>query len=241
MFNSPFSQKTLNILKASLPFIPAGMQRIVSNFVKIEEFNIMVKNLNDSLDATISACEYNANANYNGNPFNSNDFISAIKPYLDDREREIIDMLLNMMNALKIYNLYKSFSPSVMPGGLDLNNINFGNGNFDDRDTDHSDKDYREPDSQSINPFPADNDAVINNITEKNNDSIEVFDYLDENNSEITDDEINNFEASSDKTDDNAANQNNFNIETLKNLLTPEQRAMFETYSALLNNNSNSN
>lgn len=189
-FNSPFSQKTLNILKASLPFIPSGMQRMVSNLVKIEEFNIMVKNLNDSLDSTIRACEYSA-GNNGSNPFNSGDLISAIKPYLDDKERELVDMLLNMMNAIKIYNIFQSF-PSAAPS--------------DSQNTDTPDF--------------------------ENQESYESPDYVEA--------DINEPESEP-ESDSNMTNPNGFNIESLKNLLSPSQRAMFETYSTLLNNNSNIN
>lgn len=189
-FNSPFSQKTLNILKASLPFIPSGMQRMVSNLVKIEEFNIMVKNLNDSLDSTIRACEYSA-GNNGSNPFNSGDLISAIKPYLDDKERELVDMLLNMMNAIKIYNIFQSF-PSAAPS--------------DSQNTDTPDF--------------------------ENQESYESPDYVEADINEPD---------SEPESDSDMTNPNGFNIESLKNLLSPSQRAMFETYSTLLNNNSNIN
>lgn len=204
--NSPFSQKTLNILKASLPFIPPGMQRMVSNLVKIEEFNIMFRNLNDSLDATMSACEYNSTGDNGCNPFNSTDFISAIKPYLNDSERELIDMFMNMMNALNIYNIYKSL-PSAAPVSQNFDNQNFDN---PDHNFEHSDE------------------------------NVQNADYQNFNNSDYVDSDMNESDESHDKNINNTANQNNFNIETLKSLLSPSQRAMFETYSTLLNNN-NSN
>lgn len=247
IFNSSFSQKTLNILKASLPFIPPGMQRMVSNFVKIEEFNIMVRNLNDSLDATVSACEYSAAGNYNGSSFNTNDFISAIKPYLDDRERELIDMLFNMMNALKIYNLYKSFPSAVMPDEQNFGGINFNNFDFDSKSTGSQETEHHEEyrndtdiETGSREPDNLISDNQIEN-TESSAGNAEVLDYQDYNDSDYADTDKNSQEPIPKETDENTAAQNDFNIEALKNLLTPGQRAMFETYSALLNNNSNIN
>lgn len=217
-FNSSFSQKTLNILKASLPFIPPGMQRMVSNFVKIEEFNIMVKNLNDSLDSTISACEYNSTGN--NNPFNSGDLISAIKPYLNDNEKELIDMLFNMMNALKIYNMFKSFPSVNAPASQNNENPDFEIHNFDNQDN-------QQPDY--------DNHSQNNDIS---NDNVSGPDYQNYDNSGYFEADINESNETADNENSSISSQNNFNIEALKNLLSPSQKAMFETYSALLNNNS---
>ena len=99
------STKTLNILKAALPFVPAPMQRNLSYFVKIEEFNNMFNNFSDSIDSTLSACELNENGN-NSN-FNMSDFIYAIRPYLDKKEFDTITTFMNFFNA---YNIYQSIS-----------------------------------------------------------------------------------------------------------------------------------
>lgn len=224
--NSPFSQKTLNILKASLPFIPPGMQRMVSNLVKIEEFNIMFRNLNDSLDATMSACEYNSTGDNGCNPFNSTDFISAIKPYLNDSERELIDMFMNMMNALNIYNIYKSL-PSAAPVSQNFDSFNYGNHDVENQNFNNHSVENQNFDNPDHNFEPSD-------------ENVQNADYQNFNNSDYVDSDMNESDESHDKNINNTANQNNFNIETLKSLLSPSQRAMFETYSTLLNNN-NSN
>lgn len=214
-FNSQFSQKTLNILKASLPFIPSGMQRMVSNLVKFEEFNIMVKNLNDSLDSTIRACEYSA-GNNGSNPFNSGDLISAIKPYLDDKEREVIDMFFNMMNAMKIYNMFQSF-PSAAPS--DSQNVD--NPDFENQEFENHSKNMESPKENFLS-----------------DDNAQGRDYLNYENPDYVEADMNESDREPENSND-MTNQNGFNIESLKSLLSPSQRAMFETYSTLLNNNSN--
>ncbi len=110
MINNNFSIRTLNILKASLPFMPSGMQRYISNFVKIEEFNHMFMNLNNSLDSTISACDLSEDTT---RPFNTSDFICAVKPYLNKSEQELLNMFINMTNAFNIYNMYQHLPPSA--------------------------------------------------------------------------------------------------------------------------------
>lgn len=158
-----FPSKTLNILKAALPFMPSGMQAAMSNFVKIEEFNNMFMNLNNSLDSTISACGLPEHASQ---PFNMSDFICAVKPYLNKNEQELLNMFVNMTNAFNIYSMYQTLPDNMKP-----------NNNYHDNGVSH-----QKPQS------------------------------------------------------DNAAPPNNINIEALKNLLSPEQKNMFDKYSALLNN-----
>lgn len=170
-----YSQKSINILKASLPFMPINTQKMVSSYIKIEEFNHMVKNLNSSIDDTLHACELEAKENKSN--FNPQDLICAIKPYLSKNEIELINMVMNFTKAYNIYNTYGL-------NNMDLNNLNTNNLNF--------------------------NQASSNN----------------EQHSNVT---------------SNSNQQNNLNIEALKNMLSPSQRAMFDTYSSILNNQQNSN
>lgn len=230
-YTGAFSQKTLNILKASLPFIPSGMQRMVSNFVKIEEFNIMFQNLNESLDTTISACEFTQNDS--NHSFQAKDLISAIKPYLDDKEKELIDMALNMMNAFQIYNMYKSLPDAFLPQSnfFEQNMNSESKNDFNQK----SDFEFKNDFSQNSD-FEFKNDFGQNSDFESQNDFGQNADFKQKD--DIHQNENNNRSNSQNQanTNFNSINPNNINIETLKNLLTPSQRAMFETYSGLLNN-----
>ena len=183
-----YSQKSINILKASLPFMPINMQKMVSSYIKIEEFNHMVKNLNSSIDDTLHACELEAKENKAN--FNPQDLICAIKPYLSKNEIELINMVMNFSKAYNIYNTYGL-------NNIDLNNLNMNN--------------------LSFNPTSNNNEHNLNSN--------------------------NNFNSQNEHSNDNSNNNpnNNLNIETLKNMLSPSQRAMFDTYSALLNNQQNTN
>ena len=188
------SQKSINILKASLPFMPINMQKMVSSYIKIEEFNHMFKSLNSSIDDTLNACELEAKAN-NTN-FNPQDLICAVKPYLNKNEIELIDMIMNFSKAYNIYNTY-GFD------NMDFSNLNLNNMNF------NSSPHNKEQSFSSNNNF-SNNTSTQNNMQNNIN-----------------------------------SNSNGLNIEALKNMLSPSQRAMLDTYSALLNNpqtmNSNNN
>lgn len=163
MSNEQISNKPLNILKASLPFLPGTAQKLLSYYIKIEEFNILCNNLNAEIDNDVKACD-------NDSPPNPNDLVKAIKPYLNNSEKELVDMFLNMTNALRMYTTYKSLP------------------------------------------------AIYNNSTSD----------TDNQNTSHAEDTTNN--------DNGKFKDNNINIEMLKNMLSPNQRAMFDTYSAMLNN-----
>ncbi|MBQ3665133.1 MAG: hypothetical protein II919_03415 [Lachnospiraceae bacterium] len=99
------STKTLNILKAALPFVPVSIQRNLSYFVKIEEFNNMFNHISDSIDTTLSACELNDSESSSN--FNMQDFMYAIRPYLDKKE---FDTITNFINFFHAYNIYQSLT-----------------------------------------------------------------------------------------------------------------------------------
>lgn len=195
------STKNLNILKASLPFMPVVMQRAVSNFVKIEEFNNMFNDLNSSLDNTLNTCALEAQESKQS--FNPSDFLCAIKPYLDKKEVELINMFMNLTKAYNIYNL------SGMKNNSESNLENTSNLNFDT---------FLNNSSVSANPNTSDSRDISSNSNASNNPDI----------------------PNSSDTSNNSENTNNINIEALKSLLSPSQRAMFDSYSALLNDNSKS-
>lgn len=119
--------------------------------------------MNESLDNNISACDFNSNSS--SNPY---ELLNAVKPYLNNDEKNLVEMFINMVNAFNMYGTYKTLS------NLDNSDIEGNN-------------------SPNI-------DVSVKNSTNTN------------------------------------SSNNNFNIDSLKSMLTPSQKAMFETYSSLLNN-----
>lgn len=194
--NDLFSNKPLNILKASLPYVPSTMQKVISYYIKIEEFNIMRNSFNTSPDDLLSACDNGSDNNHKNNPI---ELINAVKPYLNSEEKNLIDMFMNMVNAFNMYNTYKSLNlPALRPESFNFNNPDgtlYNSGN--------------KPDASNI-----ENDSFING-TDYNNDNP---DNKQSNSSP------NNIPA-------------NIDIDALKNMLSPSQRAIFDTYSSLLNKN----
>jgi hypothetical protein len=169
MPNEHFLNKSLNILKASLPFMSGNSQRFISYYIKVEEINILCNSLNDEFENDLKTCE-------NCTSGNLCELVAAIKPYLNNTESELVDMFLNMINALNMYTTYKSF-----------------------------------PD---------------------------LYNFYSDENQEITHDD-NDIKHTSNNLNNNKSMSSTINIDMLKNMLSPSQRAMFDTYSSMLNNNQN--
>lgn len=162
--------KTMNILKASLPFVPVQMQRGLSYFIKIKEFNEMVQNFQEDTKSGLTACGVSSVEEHS---FNLNEYLTAISPYLSKEEQGLIQMITNVVQALNIYSITKDlpfdFLNPAQPPAPSSTNVSSAHD-------------------------PAKESAPSNS---------------------------NNF---------------SFDIEALKNMLSPEQKAMFDTYSSLLNN-----
>lgn len=194
--NDLFSNKPLNILKASLPYVPSTMQKVISYYIKIEEFNIMRNSFNTSHDNLLSACDNGSDNNHKNKPI---ELINAVKPYLNTEEKNLIDMFMNMVNAFNIYNTYKSLNlPALRPESFNFNNPDgpvYNSGNKSDASNIENDS--------FINGTDYDNDNPNNKQSNSSPDNIPA----------------------------------NIDIDALKNMLSPSQRAMFDTYSSLLNKN----
>lgn len=194
--NDLFSNKPLNILKASLPYVPSTMQKVISYYIKIEEFNIMRNSFNNSHDNLISACDNGSDNNHKNKPI---ELINAVKPYLNTEEKNLIDMFMNMVNAFNMYNTYKSLNlPALRPESFNFNN----------------------PDG-----------PVYNSVNKSDASNIENDSFI--NGTDYNNDNPNNKQSNS--SPDNIPA--NIDIDALKNMLSPSQRAMFDTYSSLLNKN----
>lgn len=194
--NDLFSNKPLNILKASLPYVPSTMQKVISYYIKIEEFNIMRNSFNTSHDNLLSACDNGSDNNHKNKPI---ELINAVKPYLNTEEKNLIDMFMNMVNAFNMYNTYKSLNlPALRPESFNFNNPDgpvYNSGNKSDASNIENDS--------FINGTDYDNDNPNNKQSNSSHDNIPA----------------------------------NIDIDALKNMLSPSQRAMFDTYSSLLNKN----
>lgn len=205
---NPMSNKPLNILKASLPFIPPNMQRGISYYIKIEEFNHMVRGFQEDNLSGLKACGIDTAPKRN---FNLNEYLTAITPYLSKAEQDIIKMVLNVVQAMKVYNVYKELDPSFMTG-------------------------MSAPTSEAE---PSYNQNNATETSEYNFNAAEAGSPESSTYSSESDEQSDASDNTGDVSPDHpaAAENQGLNIEALKNMLSPSQKAMFETYSSLLNGN----
>lgn len=245
--NDLFSNKPLNILKASLPYVPSTMQKVISYYIKIEEFNIMRNSFNTSPDDLLSACDNGSDNNHKNNPI---ELINAVKPYLNSEEKNLIDMFMNMVSAFNMYNTYKSLNlPALRPESFNFNNPDgtlYNSGNKPNTSDIDDGGFVNGPDYDNDNISHADN---LENVSNKNiiNASYNGNNMNNSSDSNISNTINNNFNKNMNNTPDNSNNKQgnsspnnipaNIDIDALKNMLSPSQRAMFDTYSSLLNKN----
>lgn len=237
MENDNLSSKSLNILKASLPFVPLGMQRGMSYFIKIEEFNTMVRGFREDSLSGLQACGIPGSAK---NEFNMQEYLSAISPYLSKSEQDLIKTMQNVVQAMKMMNTYKELDPSILSSM----------GNF------ASDPSFAQNISSMMSVFFSGNNAPntqntssSENSINRENDFNKEYNFNQENNfnkeynfNQENIDKSNIFDRPEPEKniEPNPFTQNEnqgINIESLKSMLSPSQKAMFETYSSLLNGN----
>ena len=213
------SNKTINILKASLPFVPPPLQRGISYYVKIEEFNTMINSFKDNpTDNTMEACSFSNSEKKQ--PFNKIEFINAIRPFLSKGEQELIDMILNVINALQVYNIYKTI-PSNSSNPMEGFSSLFGN-NFN-----------KSSETEPAYEFTFDFDKFTSSdSSESDESSKESKKEKNKNNDEKS-------TSNTNPENKTVMSQGPSNMENLKSFLTPSQKALFDTYSTMINSSKN--
>ena len=99
------SPRHLQMIKAAIPYVHLTEQRFLSIYVKFLEF----KNTMDFFsvdDDQLQACSLNADSS---DPMN---MLNDIRPFCTDSERETMDMLLNVFQAMNLYRAYQSSTSS---------------------------------------------------------------------------------------------------------------------------------
>lgn len=103
-FDSIVSARQLQIMKAAIPYIPTGEQKFISMFVKLRELMNTYQLFNRSSEELVGICSVPEESR---NPV---EMLNAIKVYCNENETDQIDLMLNMLSAASIYNVYKKQS-----------------------------------------------------------------------------------------------------------------------------------
>lgn len=83
----------LQMMKAALPYMEIGEQRAMSFFIKWNELMRTMEFFNENGDGMLSVCALEEDRTTPA------DMLSAIKPFANPREQEIIDLLANLLTS----------------------------------------------------------------------------------------------------------------------------------------------
>lgn len=105
-FDMVVSAKELQIMKAAIPYIPTSEQKFISIYVKFAELMKTLQLFRNSKEDSVGICSVPEESR------NPTAMLNAIKCYLDDNERETIDLLTNFVSASSIYSNFKKQNES---------------------------------------------------------------------------------------------------------------------------------
>lgn len=95
-FDSIITNRQMQIIKSSLPFIPVSDQKFMSVMVKFQELKNTIELFSEP-DGNLCACDAT------DDPYeNLTQMISSIKTYCSDEEKEFVDMAYNMACAFAL-------------------------------------------------------------------------------------------------------------------------------------------
>jgi len=196
---------TAEIMKAAMPYFDSATRIHM-------EFYTKALDLMGSLN-TLSGRNSMVACGYENSSIDVEGLLNGIRPMCDNKERAIIDRILNIFNMKRMFEMYNNLMNTMktMQG--------FGGFDF----TDDSSQD--------------DTDTVTGNFTGFNFDSIFRGSSSEETKSEDSKTEDT---ASQDTQSNTQSNENNFTnnnpmFEMLKNMMPPEQQGTFENLRMLLN------
>ncbi|MCI8453188.1 MAG: hypothetical protein HFE84_01025 [Lachnospiraceae bacterium] len=83
----------LQMMKAALPYMQIGQQRAMSMFIKWNELMRTMNFFRENDEGMLSVCSLDEDH------VSPNDMLSAVRPYANEREQELIDILSRFMQA----------------------------------------------------------------------------------------------------------------------------------------------
>ncbi|MDE6313773.1 MAG: hypothetical protein K2M46_09195 [Lachnospiraceae bacterium] len=102
-FDSKITTHTMKLLKTALPYVNTSEQHFLSIYLKFSEF-LNTLQLYTQEKGSISACK--SDEKKQGNMI---EMVNALKKVCHDHERETLDMMLNFLQAMQLYQTYSEF------------------------------------------------------------------------------------------------------------------------------------
>ncbi|BBF43901.1 hypothetical protein lbkm_2589 [Lachnospiraceae bacterium KM106-2] len=114
--NMNISPHTVDLMKAALPYSNYNAQNSMNVLIKATELADSLQDMTTPPD--LSSCDIK---NQNTNP---EELLMNIKPVCTPQESEFVDMLLNFMQARKIYHAYQEYNTTNQVHASDMKNQN---------------------------------------------------------------------------------------------------------------------
>lgn len=92
----------LQMIKAALPYIHIPEQRFFSLMVKVSELERTIKLFDKKEDGEVGICSLESDE-----PATPIDMLNAMKPFGTEEEQDFIDLILNFMQASRLYQSYQ--------------------------------------------------------------------------------------------------------------------------------------
>lgn len=90
----------LQMMKAAVPYLPAGMQKSVSIYIKMLE----MQNLLSYYNQPMRACEIQENAS------SPAEMIGDIRDYCTQSQCQSLDQAMNLINTIKMYQEFQNMN-----------------------------------------------------------------------------------------------------------------------------------
>lgn len=109
-FDALICDSRLQMMKALIPFIPAREQKFLSVYVKYTELAKtmeLVKNINS--DNSVGICSLTGN----NEKKDLSEILQIMRKFSSDKERDTIDMIMNMISIYRTFRMYKETMQSA--------------------------------------------------------------------------------------------------------------------------------
>lgn len=106
--DSRIENNHLQMMKAALPFMGASQQRFISYFVKINELQRTINLFEEEEVATMGICS----TDNRQSPDSPLEMLNTIKPFANQNEQDLIDLIVNTFQGFKIAGAYQDFVPT---------------------------------------------------------------------------------------------------------------------------------
>lgn len=121
--NTP-SNHTIEVLKAAIPYIDTRSQNTMNTALKAAEFVATIQKVQSPAELSAASLESKST--------DTEGMLQSIKDVCNERERDMIDNLLNLVKVRKMYQTYNTFMHSKE--GANLKNMYKDNPNFSSGD-----------------------------------------------------------------------------------------------------------